>query len=121
MAKKTTLDGLAALVSKGFASADKTFAAVADDIADIKNRMATKEDLTAVETRLGHRIDKLDAKIDRLDVKLTKFEESEIDSAYRGPDASVPTNLPIKNLLVELSTLPSSIHFWVTCHALTSV
>jgi septal ring factor EnvC (AmiA/AmiB activator) len=37
--------------------------------------MATKEDIT----RLDSRIDKLDAKIDRLDTKLTKFEEHEID------------------------------------------
>jgi proteasome assembly chaperone (PAC2) family protein len=52
---------------------------IGETLGYIVEHMATKEDLTAVETRLGHRIDKLDAKIDRLDVKLTKFEESEID------------------------------------------
>jgi hypothetical protein len=45
MVKKTTLDGLAALVSKGFASADKKFTALAEDMADIKRAMATKDDL----------------------------------------------------------------------------
>jgi hypothetical protein len=35
-AKKTTLESLAAVMSNGFASADKTFAALAEDIADLK-------------------------------------------------------------------------------------
>src|SRR5271157_5593873 len=67
------------LISKASASADNKFAALAEDIADIKSKMATKDDLAATESRLDRRIDKLDAKIDRLDTKLTKFEESEID------------------------------------------
>ena len=65
---------------------ERGFAAVADDNADIKNKMATKDDIARLDTR----IDKLDTKIDsvesnlaakinRLDVKLTKFEENEID------------------------------------------
>jgi chromosome segregation ATPase len=52
MAKKTTLDGLAALIYKGFVSADKKFTALAEDIsgvkadiADIKRTMVTKDDL----------------------------------------------------------------------------
>jgi hypothetical protein len=76
-AKETTLESLAKLVAKGFASADKKFTALAEDIA-------------AVEKRLDARLDKLDAKIDNaesnlagkidhLGTKLTKFEESEID------------------------------------------
>jgi dynactin complex subunit len=48
-------------------------------LAFVVKRMATKNDLAAVEKRLDHRIDKLDAKLDRLDTKLTKFEEHEID------------------------------------------
>jgi proteasome assembly chaperone (PAC2) family protein len=52
---------------------------IGETLGYIVEHMATKDDLAAVETRLGHRIDKLDAKIDRLDVKLTKFEEKEID------------------------------------------
>ena len=48
MAKKTTLDGLAALVSKGFASADKKFTALTDDIADLRKDMATKDDVRAI-------------------------------------------------------------------------
>jgi hypothetical protein len=48
MAKKTTLDGLAALVSKGFASADKKFGALAEDMADIKKTTVVKDDVRAI-------------------------------------------------------------------------
>jgi hypothetical protein len=76
---KATLDGVLSTVERGFA-------AVADDITDIKTKMATKDDIA----RLDIRFNKLDAKIDsvesnlagkinRLDTKLTKFEEHEID------------------------------------------
>jgi predicted nucleic acid-binding Zn-ribbon protein len=51
MAKKTMLDGLAALVSKGFASADKKFTALAEDMADIKRTMATKTDIADMATK----------------------------------------------------------------------
>jgi hypothetical protein len=77
--RKATLDSVISTVERGFADLEgkmeRGFAAVADDIADIKNKMATKDDLTAVETR----IDKFDGKLDRVDTKLTKFEEREID------------------------------------------
>ena len=49
--KKTTLDSLAALIIGTNAEADKKFAALAEDIADIKEHMATKEDVHEV---LGH-------------------------------------------------------------------
>jgi hypothetical protein len=51
---KATLDSVLSTIERGFA-------AVADDITDIKSKMATKDD------------------INRLDTKLTKFEEHEID------------------------------------------
>lgn len=51
---KATLDSVLSTVERGFA-------AVADDITDIKSKMATKDD------------------IKRLGTKLTKFEEHEID------------------------------------------
>src|ERR1700730_6089050 len=70
--RKATLDSILSTVERGFA-------AVAEDIADIKNKMATKDDLAAAETRLERRIDKLDAKFDRVDTKLTKFEDREIN------------------------------------------
>jgi septal ring factor EnvC (AmiA/AmiB activator) len=77
--QKTTLESLARLISKAAASADKKFSALAEDIAEIRKDMVTKDDLAATESRLDHRIDTLDATIERLDTKLTKFEESEID------------------------------------------
>jgi hypothetical protein len=52
--RKATLDSVLSTVERGFA-------AVADDITDIKSKMATKGD------------------INRLDTTLTKFEENEID------------------------------------------
>src|ERR1700681_1401961 len=51
--RKVTLDGLAGLVSKGFASFDKKLATVAGDITDIKNRMATKEDIAGIMEELA--------------------------------------------------------------------
>jgi hypothetical protein len=77
--RKATLDSVLLTVERGFA-------AVADDITDIKSKMATKDDIARLDTR----VEKLDAKIDsvesnlagkinRLDTKLTKFEEREID------------------------------------------
>jgi septal ring factor EnvC (AmiA/AmiB activator) len=76
---KATLDVVLPTVERGFAAA-------ADDIADIKSKMATKDDIARLDTR----IDKLDAKIDsvesnlagkiaRLGTKLSKFEDREID------------------------------------------
>jgi hypothetical protein len=51
---KATLDSVLSTIERGFA-------AVADDITDIKSKMATKDD------------------INRLDTKLAKFEERETD------------------------------------------
>jgi hypothetical protein len=79
MAKKTTLDSLATLVSRGFASANKKFTALAEDVSDIKKTMATKDDVGEVETWLVARIDRLDVKIGRVDSKLGAFENHEID------------------------------------------
>jgi gas vesicle protein len=74
--RKATLDSVLSTVERGFADLEgkmeRGFAAVAEDITDIKSKMATKEDLAAVETRLDRRIEKLDT-------KLTKFEDHEID------------------------------------------
>jgi hypothetical protein len=68
MTKKQRMPALQTLIERGFN-------AVADDIADLRKDMATKADITRLDSRIG----KLDAKIDRIDTKLTKFEEHEID------------------------------------------
>jgi hypothetical protein len=70
--KKPTLDTILSTVERGFK-------AVAEDIAEIRKDMATKDDLAATESRLDRRIDTLDATIERLDTKLTKLEDHEID------------------------------------------
>jgi septal ring factor EnvC (AmiA/AmiB activator) len=43
-----TLAGLARLISKGFASADGKFTALAEDIADLRKDMATKDDVREI-------------------------------------------------------------------------
>ena len=58
-AKTTALESLAKLVTKGFASADKKFAALAEDV-------------VAVEKRLDARLDKSDAKIDGVESTLAR-------------------------------------------------
>jgi hypothetical protein len=76
--RKATLENVLSTVERGFAAVAeditdiKTKMATKDDIADLRREMATKEDLAAVESRLDRRIEKLDT-------KLTKFEEQEID------------------------------------------
>lgn len=73
--KKITLEILAARmqegfaavngrITKGFASADRKFQALAGDVATIKDDMATKEDLAAAEKRLDDRVDGAIVKID---------------------------------------------------------
>jgi hypothetical protein len=60
MAKKITLEllseqiaSLATTRGKGFGTMDKGFAAIADNIADIKRDMATKEQLIALHTQVN--------------------------------------------------------------------
>jgi septal ring factor EnvC (AmiA/AmiB activator) len=86
MAKKTTLDGLAALVSKGFASADKKFVALAEDIADLRKDMATKDDvreivreeLKPIETHLASVEGKVAGIDRRLDVEAMRRDDEKI-------------------------------------------
>jgi len=98
--RKATLDSILSTVERGFA-------AVAEDIADIKTKMATKDDLAAVETRLDRRIDKLDAKFDRVDTKLTKFEDREVDKRLQLEVrvAAIEKHLGIDKRITGTSTL----------------
>jgi hypothetical protein len=65
--RKASLDAILPTVERGFA-------AIADDIADIKSKMATKDDIADLRREMATKDD-----INRLDTKLTKFEEREID------------------------------------------
>ena len=62
-AKKTTLESLAKLISESSASADKKFAALAEDISDIKATMATKDDLAEAVEKLDNRLTAIESKI----------------------------------------------------------
>jgi hypothetical protein len=64
---KATLDSVLSTIERGFA-------AVSDDITDIKSKMATKDDIADVRRGMATKDD-----ITRLDTKLTKFEDREID------------------------------------------
>jgi hypothetical protein len=65
--RKATLDSVLSTVERGFA-------AVADDITDIKSKMATKDDIADLRKEMATKDD-----IKRLDTRLSKFEEREID------------------------------------------
>ena len=51
MNKQTTLEALAKLISKGFSSTDKKFAALAEDISGIKDDVADVKSTLADHTR----------------------------------------------------------------------
>jgi hypothetical protein len=74
--RKATLDNVLSAVERGFA-------AVANDITDIKSKMATKDDIADVHRKVATKGDlaetRLDRRIEKLDTKLTKFEDREID------------------------------------------
>jgi len=58
---KATLDSVLSTVERGFADLegkmDRGFAAVADDITDIKSKMATKEDLADLRREMATKDD----------------------------------------------------------------
>jgi hypothetical protein len=45
------IDALTSIVEKGFAASDRKFGAIAEDIADIRENMATKEQLIALHAQ----------------------------------------------------------------------
>ena len=68
------------------AAKETTLKEVGEMLTHVVDHMATKDDITRLDTRLNKLDAKIDnvesnlvAKIDRLGTKLTKFEESEID------------------------------------------
>jgi hypothetical protein len=102
MAKKITLEALAAQMAagftkldekisnldgrmeKGFAASDKKFAAVADDISHIKRDMTTKDQLFAVQTQAASIETQLrDMRHVKLQSRVANFEE-EIFGKSRG-------------------------------------
>jgi hypothetical protein len=56
MAKKTLeqkIDSLTSIVEKGFAASDKKFGALAEDVADIRETMTTKDQVLALQTQVN--------------------------------------------------------------------
>ena len=72
------IDALTSIVEKGFAASDRRFGAIAEDIADIKREMATKDQIVAlhgqvnsIETELrGMKHTKLHARVADLEEKV---------------------------------------------------
>ena len=58
-----TLDSLAELISHTAASADTKVAALAEDIADIKSSMATKDDITDLKSEMTDRFEHVDEQV----------------------------------------------------------
>lgn len=83
MAKKITLETLAAQLSKmdarierGLEAADNKFAALADDIGDIKHEKATKEQLVALHGQVNSIETQLrDMKHTKLHARVADLEE----------------------------------------------
>jgi hypothetical protein len=89
---KTTLESLAKLIADSSASADKKFAALAEDIADIKSTMVTKDDLAEAVEKLDDRLIAVESKIggihNRIDDEALKRRD--LETRVR----SVVPNLP---------------------------
>ena len=85
MAKKTLeqkIDTLTTIVEKGFASVDEKFGAVADDIADIKREMATKDQLFTSQTQVNSIESQLrDMKHTNLRARIADLEEKVFGAA----------------------------------------
>jgi hypothetical protein len=91
-AKKTTLESLAKLISESAASADKKFAALAEDISDIKATMVTKDDLAEAVEKLDNRLSAVESKIggihNRIDDEALK--RGNLETRVRSVDPNLP-------------------------------
>jgi hypothetical protein len=61
--RPVTLDSLAALISRTAASADNKFVALAEDIADIKSSMTTKDDMADLKAGMMDRFEHVDEQL----------------------------------------------------------
>jgi hypothetical protein len=95
--RKASLDTVLSTVERGFA-------AVAGDIADIKSTMATKADISRLDTKIDSVESNLSGQINRIDTKLTKFEEHEIDKRLQLEVrvTTIPPTNPAPSLLTDI-------------------
>jgi hypothetical protein len=86
MAKKTLeqkIDALTNIVEKGFAASDRKFGAIAEDIADIRENMATKEQLIA-----------LHAQTVAIETDIRSMKQAKLEAGCGRRDATAPPSLP---------------------------
>jgi hypothetical protein len=70
------IDALTSIVEKGFAASDRKFGAIAEDIADIKRDMASKDQIIALHTQVNSiETDIRDMKHTKLHVRVSDLEE----------------------------------------------
>ncbi len=70
------IDALTSIVEKGFAASDRKFGAIAEDIADIKRDMASKDQIIALHTQVNSiETDIRDMKPTKLHVRVSDLEE----------------------------------------------
>jgi prophage DNA circulation protein len=67
------IDALTSIVEKGFAASDRKFGAIADDIADIRDNMATKDQVLTLQTQVNSIEQQL--RETRIEVRLGNLEE----------------------------------------------
>ena len=93
---------------------------IASTVEMIRDRMATKEELAEVESRLTSRIDGLEVKVDKLEVKLDKLEVT--TTVIRGDVEQVQLRLDgiekavssrIGNVEAEMSRMRSVLYLLV--------
>jgi predicted nucleic acid-binding Zn-ribbon protein len=73
--RRTTLEGLATIISKGFASSDRKFTALAEDINEIKSTMATKNDLVTLKIELKGDIAALGGQLTDIETALKSIRD----------------------------------------------
>src|SRR3990167_613420 len=85
MAKKVVspMDKLTRTVERGFAAMDRGFAAVADDISEIKKTMATKAEMASGFLRVEERLYSIEQEIKDIKRRLTKLEDAFEKKGYQ--------------------------------------
>ena len=77
------MDKLTRTVERGFAAMDRGFAAVADDISEIKKTMATKAEMASGFLRVEERLYSIEQEIKDIKRRLTKLEDAFEKKGYQ--------------------------------------
>jgi hypothetical protein len=91
---KTTLDSILATMNRGFTDVERKmergFAAVADDIADIRKTMATKDDVRAI---VREELKPIETRLSAVEGKVAGIDRRLDAEAIRRDDQNLPTRV----------------------------